>query len=255
VSHIVQAAGTHSLISASVMSSRVITEATAYFERSAAALEEILATLQGKGADGTAKPITITSVLDPTSAQSISDTLKGAIQPQLDKHDAALASLQAQLGTQAQAIAENQRIVASVLLGEEGHIRRLEQSVAENQRLVASVLLGEEGHIRRLEHAVTENQRVVASVLLGEEGHIERLGRVIADLAQRVTRLEERHGKDEPPPAGRGATAGRAPEVREMQEAHDALRDRIVTLEASIRQLMTRGNPEGGGGRPPRRGG
>jgi septal ring factor EnvC (AmiA/AmiB activator) len=220
VSHIVEAAGTHSLISASVLSSRVITEATAYFERSAKALERILSTLEGKDAHGAHKPMAVTAALDAASAKSIADTLSTSIQPQLDKHSEMLGNLLAQLGDLAQAAAESEQTIATVLLGEEGHIRRLESSIAENQEAVASVLLGEEGHIRRL-------------------------GRELGELTRRVARLEEQGGAYTAPPPD-GAAADQA---REMREAQDALRDRVTAMEGSIRELLARG-PEGGG--PPR---
>jgi hypothetical protein len=227
VTHIVEAAGTHSLISASVLSSRVITEATAYFERSASALEKILATLEGKGAGGASKPLAVTAALDQASAKSISDTLAGTIQPQLDKHGETLAELLARLAELAQAAAESERLIASVLLGEEGHIGRLERDIGENRHLVASILLG-------------------------EEGHIERLGLEVAALAARLTQLEERQEKPEAPPRGGVAGSSFSQEAREMREAQEVLRERVGTVEASIRQMLAR-TPDQGGPRPPRR--
>lgn len=224
VAHIVEAAGTHSLISASVLSSRVITEATGYFERSAAALEHILATLQGKGAHGAHQPMAVTATLDPASAKSIADTLSAMIQPQLDRHDSAIDSVQTRLGDLTRATAEGERMIASVLLGEEGHINRLERSIAEDRRIVASVLLGEEGHIRR--HDLE-----------------------IAALALRLTDVETRRGEAEASPSSGEPSSGPA-EAENIRQAYEALRERVAAMEVSIRQLMAnrRDDPGGAGG-------
>jgi hypothetical protein len=190
VEHIVEVAGTHSLISASVMSSRVITEASAYFERSAAALEQIQTVLQGKGPDGAANPMAVTAALDPASVQSIADTLKQAIQPQLDKHGTALEALRTQLGEAAQRSAENERTIAAVLLGDEGHIRRLDLEIAA---LVARLIVcegwrGGDAPSRGAATAATDDREAQAL----REAHDVLRDRVV-NLESAVRRLVE-HG-------------------------------------------------------------
>lgn len=217
VTHIVEAAGTHSLISASVLSSRVITEATAYFERSAAALEQILTTLKGDGADGKPKPMGVTATLEPSSAKLIADTLTSAIQPQLDKHGEMLATLQTQLAQQATQVVEH----GKTLTGLQTQLGQQAAQIAESHRILTTVLLGEEGQIRRLELEV-------------------------AALALRLTQLQGSGGSGAAAPGGGEASAAFAEEAQAMREAREALHDRMSTVEAAIRQMRARG-PEGGG--------
>ena len=225
VSHIVDASSTHSLIGASVLSSRVITEATAYFERSATALEKLLAVLDGKGDGSGPNSMKITATLDTASAKAVTDAVTGTIGPRIDDLHNSVASALAQLTDHAAKLASGATQLA-----------QQQESLTEAH-----------AKVRDLADTTARHEHAITAAILGEGGHIFRLEGAVADLARRVKRLEDHLRAGE----ASAVDSTAAEQAREMREANEALRERVAAMEASIRQLLEHG-AQGGGQRSSR---
>ena len=184
-----------------------------------------------------------------SSARSISHTMTGVIQPQIDTHSAAIATVNGQIGTQGEAIASAKTLLdvhSAAIAKADGQLTTHGEAIAgAKTRLDAQneTLTGMQSHLTTLGETTTRHDQAIASALLGEEGHIRRIGLELVALAERVWRLEHPHHPGEAPPG--------ADEAREMREANELLRERVVAMEDAIRQLLARGS-QGGGPRSPR---
>jgi chromosome segregation ATPase len=210
-----------------------------------------------------------------SSAQSISHTMTGVIQPQIDTHSAAIATAQGQIGTQGAAIASAKTLLdahSAAITKAEGQIGAHSDALASaktqldaHSAAIASTngqltkhgeaiaiaktrldtqnetLTGMQSHLATLGETATRHDQTIVSALLGDEGHIRRIGLELVALAERVWRLEHPHE------AGRASSG--AGETRGTRGADEALRERVTAMEEAIRQLLARG-PQGSGPRP-----
>jgi hypothetical protein len=188
-----------------------------------------------------------------SSAKSISDTMTGVIQPQINTHSAAIAVAQGHIGTHGEAIAS----ATTLLAAHSAAIAVAQGAIATHGGLIASAqtrlhahdatLTGLQTHLTGLGDATARNDQAITAALLGEGGHIFRLDGAVVELARRVKWLEDHPHRGDPPPAD-----GVPPEqAREMLEANEALRERVGAMEDAIRRLLAQG-PQGGGPRSPR---
>ena len=215
------------------------------------------------------------------SAKSISNTMTGVIQPQINTHSDAIAAAQRQLSSYGEAIASAKtelgthtaeittaqgRITAhgeaiasakTELGTHTAQITAAQSQITAHGEAIAGAktrldaqsetLTGIQTHLTRLGETITRHDQAITFALLGEEGHIRRLDGVVIELARRVAWLEE-HCKPGEPPQDRTTPD----EAREMREAHEVLRERVTAMEGAIRELLEHG-PQPGGSRPPRR--
>jgi hypothetical protein len=119
------------------------------------------------GTDGS--PTLVTATL--ASAKMVSHTMTGVIQPQIDAHNTAIAAMQGHIGAQREAFAgAKTRLDAHgvAIAGTTAKLDDLTVKSARHDEAITSALLGEAGHIRRLDGVVAD--LVVRVALLEAKG-------------------------------------------------------------------------------------
>ncbi|HEY1797179.1 MAG TPA: hypothetical protein VGG57_13800 [Stellaceae bacterium] len=207
------------------------------------------------------------------SATSISQTMTGVIQPQIDTHSAQIGAAQGLIGTQGEAMASARVLIdghtvsitaaekaistqgeamASAKAQIDGHtvlITAADKKIDSQGEAIAGAnarihahherLTGMQADITALGETTSRIDHAISFALVGEEAQIQQ-------LIRRVEWLEHNCSPREGSSGGSGSE-----QSREMREASDALHERVTSMEETIRQLLARG-PEGGAPRRPR---
>lgn len=189
-----------------------------------------------------------------SSAKSISETMTGVIQPQINTHSTAIAAAERQIGTHGEAIASATTLLAvhgAAITAAQGTITTHGHAITAAQTRLDThdtTLTGLQAHLTGLGETTARHDQAITAALLGEGGHIFRLDGAVVELARRVKWLED-HPRTADAPL---ADAVPPDQAREMREANEALRERVTAMEGAIRQLVEHG-PQGGGPRSHRR--
>jgi hypothetical protein len=216
-----------------------------------------------------------------SSAKSISDTMTGVIQPQINAHTTAITAAQGQLGAHGEAISSATTLLAvhgaaitaaqgtiathgefmtaakTQLHTQGGELTKARGDITTQGNAIATAhtrldthdatLTGLQTHLTSLGERTARNDQAITAALLGEGGHIFRLDSAVVELARRVKWLEDHPHRGDAPPAEDVPPD----QAREMREANEALRERVGAMETAIRELLAQG-PQGGGPRSTR---
>jgi chromosome segregation ATPase len=217
-----------------------------------------------------------------SAARSISQTMTGVIQPQIDTHTTAITAVQGVVTTQGGLLAsaktqldtqDGEITKARGDITTQGHAITAAQTRLDTQggeitkargdittqgnaitaaqtRLDThdTTLTGLQTHLTSLGDTTARHDQAITAALLGEDGHIFRLDGAVVELARRVKRLEDHPPRGESPPAQDVPSD----QAREMREANDALRERVGAMETAIRELLAQSSPQGPQGGGPR---